>query len=68
MKLLWLCNMVPGKVKEAVSGGSTGGGGGSSSGGGSVSVPTVPTTPAKPEAPAFIPPKKPSRQKPGIRQ
>lgn len=26
MKLLWLCNMVPGKVKEAVSGGSTGGG------------------------------------------
>ena len=25
MKLLWLCNMVPGKVKEAVSGGSTGG-------------------------------------------
>ena len=22
MKLLWLCNMVPGKVKEAVSGGS----------------------------------------------
>ena len=26
MKLLWLCNMVPGKVKQAVSGGSAGGG------------------------------------------
>ena len=26
MKLLWLCNMVPGKVKEAVSGQSAGGG------------------------------------------
>ena len=26
MKLLWLCNMVPGKVKQAVSGGCAGGG------------------------------------------